>query len=168
MELAQQMQNYIYIGHSDFKDSPYWESQMLANNVFTVTGKDATGRPLDDPHRALAQVEVLIPAEVLLMHHNAGNATSGIKAITVTRTGASAPVPVNASVTPIEYIRTVKVEPWIVLDEVLTHAEIEARIGRLSSKIKRTVSKIEGDFATQLVDLFFAKLARQFNAKSVK
>jgi hypothetical protein len=45
--------------------------------------------------------------------------------------------------------------------EVLTHAEIERHIGRLSSRIQRTVNKIEGNFANQLIELFFAKLARQ-------
>ncbi len=163
MEIAQQMQNIIHVGHSDFKDSPYWESQMLAHNVFTVTGKQLT-----NARRALTQIAALVPGDVLFLHHNAGDVTSGIKAITVVRTGASAPVPVNASVTPVEYIRTVEVEPWIVLDEVLTHAEIEKHIRRLSSQIQRTVSRIEGDFATRLVDLFFTKMAGQFNAKSLR
>jgi hypothetical protein len=157
------MQNYIHVGHSDFKDSPFWESQMLTNSVFTVTGKQLT-----NPRHALAQIDLLDCGDILLLHHNAGDATSGIKAITTVRTLATPAVPINTSVTPVEYIRTVEVDHWIILDEVLTHAEIEHHIGRLSSKIQRTVSRIEGDFATQLVNLFFSKLARQFNAKSAR
>ena len=74
MEIAQQMQNFIHVGHSDFKDSPYWESQMLAHNIFTVTGKQ-----LANPRRARTLIEALVPGDVLFLHHNAGDITSGIK-----------------------------------------------------------------------------------------
>jgi hypothetical protein len=135
---------------------------MLAHNIFIVTGKQ-----LANARRALTQIEALVPGDVLFLHHNAGDITSGIKAITVVRIGASAPVPVNASVTPVDYIRTVEVEPWIVLDEVLTHPEIEKESAGRLLRFRGPFPGLKGTLLPRLVDLFFAKMARQFNAKSV-
>jgi hypothetical protein len=151
----------LFVCHTDYKTSPVWEVQMLSGGKFIVSGHSP-----NDPRHALMQIEQINPGKIIILHRNSGDAISGIIALGIARTGATVAQPMSQNAKPLEYIRSLDVDEWLVLENAISHATIENALGApLSPLIQKTVSPFEGAIAEKLFKLFFSVYNAEQEAK---
>jgi hypothetical protein len=139
----------LWVGHADSKNSPdFWESYMLENSLFSITGRAALNPFVDGPQ----------PGDLIILNRNLG-AKGGFIALSTVEKSATPAKQYDICGNEPQYIRKIAVEPWLRLDAPISPAEIRARLGR-DPGLHRTLTGIGSPGDWELLSLFFEKKFR--------